>query len=76
MKPGKSGQVAGAVRVASDPDAACSIIAAMCGDMAQWWAPLRRQQAGSVGSSLLSSVAVSGPSPKNRIRKMEKPRRM
>jgi len=43
--------------------------------MAQWCAPCRRQQGGRLASSL-SMKTDSGPSPKNRIRNMEKPRRI
>jgi hypothetical protein len=53
-----------------------AIIPAMRAIMAQWCAPCRRQQAGRLASSLASSVAVSGPSPKSRIIKMAKLRRI
>jgi hypothetical protein len=43
--------------------------------MAQWCAPCRRQQGGRLASSL-SMKTDNGPSPKNAIRKMEKPRRI
>jgi hypothetical protein len=44
--------------------------------MAQWWAPWRRQQGGRRDSLLESRAAASGPRLKNRIKKMEKPRRI
>ena len=52
------------------------VIAAMRIFMAQWCAPCRRQHGGKLASSLPSINADSGPSPKNSIRKMEKPRRI
>ena len=51
-------------------------IAAMRMAMAQRCAPCLRQQGGRLASSLPSSRTDNGPSPKNRIRKMEKPRRI
>ncbi len=51
-------------------------IAAMRMAIAQWCAPCRLQHCGRPASSLPSINADSEPSPKNRIRKMEKPRRI
>ena len=49
-----------------------TIIAAM----AQWWAPWRRQHAGRRESWLPLKTAVSGPREKNKLNRIEKPRRI
>ena len=74
-KPGKQGQVTGAVTIGVPPDAASAVMAIIRMDMAQWWAPWRRQQGGRRDSSLPGMSAASGPSQKSRIRKMESNRR-
>jgi hypothetical protein len=59
------------------PVVAWDMSAAMRMDMAQWCVPWRRQQGGRrESSSLAGSIAASGPSQKNRIRKMERARRI
>lgn len=75
-KPGKQGQVGGAVTIGIGPELASTIIAIIRLDMAQWCAPLRRQQRGRLDSSLARGIAASGPSQKRRIRKMETERRI
>jgi len=52
-KPGKEGQVAGAVNAGVEP-VACASAACISSLMAQWCAPCRRQQAGRRESSLAS----------------------
>jgi len=75
-KPGKQGQVGGAVTIGVPSDAASTVIAIIRMDMAQWCAPWRRQQGGRRDSSLAERTAASGPSQKSRIRKMETNRRI
>jgi hypothetical protein len=75
-KPGKNGQVGGAVTIGVEPEAASTILAIIRVDMEQWCAPWRRQHGGRRESSLPGSATASGPSPKKRIKKMENARRI
>ena len=69
---GYKGQCMGAEK-AGLPDAVCAFIRII---MAQWCAPWRRQQGGRRNSLLAGRAAASGPSPKNKIRMIETPRRI
>ena len=71
-------QILGAIGAATLLIAGCggAVRAAKRAAMAQWWAPWRRQQGGRRDSLLESRAAASGPRLKNRIKKMEKPRRI
>ena len=71
---GKLGQCVGAVR-AGVCDSASFVCDGAADDMAQWWAPCRRQQAGSDASSP-SIATASGPRPKSRTSRIEKMRRI
>lgn len=75
-KPGKSGQVIGAVSIGVELDAVLAIMTAICIAMAQWCAPWRRQQGGKRASSLAWSIPVRGHKPRNRIMKTESDRRI
>jgi len=73
---GNCGQVEGAARKSDLPAAAWAAISARRADMAQWWAPWRRQQAGRLASSLSGRSRARGPSPKSRAKNKERPRRI
>jgi beta-lactam-binding protein with PASTA domain len=57
-----------------DPDAIGKSIDAVSADMAQWCAPWRRQQAGTLDSACAGRIASSGPSENSRINSVEKMR--
>ena len=69
-------EAGGAVTIGVKPELASTIIAIIRLDMAQWCAPLRRQQGGRRESSLAERITASGPNQKRRIRKMETERRI
>jgi hypothetical protein len=72
---GQYGQCDGALN--AGPDCARNIaVTAVCSSIAQWWAPLRRQQAGRRESSPPWNTATSGPSQKIRISRTEGTRRI
>jgi hypothetical protein len=71
---GHCGQWLGALK-AGVLRAVCTMRANIASVIKQWWAPLRRQQAGRDESSP-SKVAASGPKPKRRTNRMERARRI